>query len=320
MKIYYFILIWFLIMTIIMAMSTSSMFLIWLSMEMNMMSFIPLISSKKSMISINSTVLYLIPQAFASVIFIFFALIQTLNFTFFENLNMIILSAMILKLGAAPLHMWFPHASEGMTFMSFFLLASTQKIIPLHVLTFFQNWMILLPIVLSTIIGSIGGLNQFSIRKILAYSSITHLSWMLTLIMLSSMMWLVYLLIYSMILLFVIQFNKQLNLNYFSQINFLSKSNALYFMVLLLTLGGLPPMLGFFMKWMTLKIVIINMNFLVVPLLISSLINLYFYSRLLYPHFMKMQLSTKWNIKNFTKLWNFIFLNFLSIFMIVPLT
>nr|YP_010550077.1 NADH dehydrogenase subunit 2 [Ornithodoros phacochoerus]AIZ58640.1 NADH dehydrogenase subunit 2 [Ornithodoros phacochoerus]UYL27145.1 NADH dehydrogenase subunit 2 [Ornithodoros phacochoerus] len=319
MKIHYFILIWFLIMTMIMAMSTSSMFLIWLSMEMNMMSFVPLISTKKSMISINSTILYFIPQAFASIIFIFFVLIQMLNSTFFEHFNTIILGSMMLKLGAAPFHIWFPQASEGMTYSSFFLLISIQKIIPLHMLTLFQNWMILLPVIFSATIGAMGGLNQFSMRKILAYSSITHLSWMMTLIMFSSTTWLMYILAYSMILYFIIQFNKQLNLNYFNQINFLSKKNSLFMIISMLTLGGLPPMLGFFMKWMTLKIVISNMIILTLPLIISSLINLYFYSRLLYPHLMKMQFSKKWNLKDFNKIWFFIFVNFLGILIIIPL-
>nr|AIZ58627.1 NADH dehydrogenase subunit 2 [Ornithodoros porcinus] len=320
MKIYYFILIWFLIMTMILAMSTSSMFLIWLSMEMNMMSFVPLISAKKSMISINSTILYFIPQAFASVIFIFFTTIQLLNSAFFKSFNMFILGSMILKLGAAPLHIWFPQASEGMTYSSLFLLISIQKIIPLHVLTLFQSWVILFPIILSTMIGSVGGLNQLSIRKILAYSSITHLSWMMTLIMFSSTTWLIYILVYSMILFFVTQFSKQLNLNFFSQINFLSKKNSLFMIISLLTMGGLPPMMGFYMKWVTLKIAVSNMTILTLPLIISSLINLYFYSRLLYPHFLKMQLSKKWNLKDTNKIWFFIFMNFLGILVIIPLT
>nr|NP_996539.1 NADH dehydrogenase subunit 2 [Ornithodoros porcinus]BAD12469.1 NADH dehydrogenase 2 [Ornithodoros porcinus] len=320
MKIYYFILIWFLIMTMILAMSTSSMFLIWLSMEMNMMSFVPLISSKKSMISINSTILYFIPQAFGSVIFIFFMMIQLLNSAFFKSFNMFILSSMVLKLGAAPLHIWFPQASEGMTYSSLFLLISIQKIIPLHVLTLFHSWVILFPIILSAMIGSMGGLNQLSMRKILAYSSITHLSWMMTLIMFSSTTWLIYILVYSMILFFVTQLSKQLNLNFFSQINFLSKKNSLFMIISLLTMGGLPPMMGFYMKWVTLKIAVSNMTILTLPLIISSLINLYFYSRLLYPHFLKMQLSKKWSLKDANKIWFFIFMNFLGILVIIPLT
>nr|YP_010550090.1 NADH dehydrogenase subunit 2 [Ornithodoros waterbergensis]AIZ58601.1 NADH dehydrogenase subunit 2 [Ornithodoros waterbergensis]AMX74164.1 NADH dehydrogenase subunit 2 [Ornithodoros waterbergensis]UYL27158.1 NADH dehydrogenase subunit 2 [Ornithodoros waterbergensis] len=320
MKIYYFILIWFLVITMIMAVSTSSMFLIWLSMEMNMMSFIPLISTKKSMLSINSTILYFIPQAFASIIFIFFVLLQMLNSMFMKHFYLIILSSMILKLGAAPFHSWFPQASEGMTYSSLFLLISIQKIIPLHMLTLFQNWMILFPMIFSAMIGSMGGLNQSSMRKILAYSSITHLSWMMTLIMFSSTTWLIYILAYSMILFFIIQFNKQLNLNHFNQINFLSKKNSLFMVISLLTLGGLPPMLGFFMKWITLKIAINNMIILTLPLITSSLINLYFYTRLLYPHFMKMQLSKKWTLKELNKIWFFIFMNFLGIIIIIPLT
>lgn len=45
--------------------------------------------------------------------------------------------------------------------------------------TFTLNTFFSLIIILSVLIGSLGGLNQTSIRKILAYSSINHLGWLL---------------------------------------------------------------------------------------------------------------------------------------------
>nr|AIZ58672.1 NADH dehydrogenase subunit 2 [Ornithodoros pavimentosus]AIZ58685.1 NADH dehydrogenase subunit 2 [Ornithodoros pavimentosus] len=320
MKIFNLTLIWFLMITVIMALSSSSMFLIWLSMEMNMMSFIPLISSKKSLISINSTVTYFIPQAFASVIFIFLASICTLNMKISSNLNSLITLIMTLKLGAAPFHIWLPQSSEGMSYLGFLLLMTVQKIIPLHMMSTIQSNIILLPIIMSAMIGSIGGLNQFSLRKILAYSSISHLSWMMTLISFTSTSWMLYLLIYSMMMSSIINMNKQINLNFFSQINYLSMTNSFYLMISMLTLGGLPPMIGFFIKWMTLKIVVNNMILISIPLIISSLINLYFYTRILYPVFLKTQSSNKWTLKNYSKVIYFISINFMTIFLIIPLT
>nr|YP_009480306.1 NADH dehydrogenase subunit 2 [Ornithodoros savignyi]AIZ58724.1 NADH dehydrogenase subunit 2 [Ornithodoros savignyi]AIZ58737.1 NADH dehydrogenase subunit 2 [Ornithodoros savignyi] len=320
MKIHNLTLIWFLVLSIFMALSTSSTFLIWLSMEMNMMSFIPLIAPKKTMISTNSTVMYIIPQAFASVIFIFLISMQTLNMNITNNLNPLILLTMILKLGAAPLHTWFPQAAEGMSFSGFFLLTTTQKIIPLHMMSLAPNNTIMIPIISSAMIGSLGGLNQFSMRKILAFSSIAHLSWMMSLVMISSTSWMIYISIYALIMLMILQFNKQTNFNLFTQINLLSPKNSFYFMISLLTLGGLPPMMGFFIKWMTLKIVANNLTLISIPLIISSLINLYFYTRLIYPIFLKTLTTNKWAWMNINKTLQFTFINLLSIFLIIPMT
>nr|YP_010535610.1 NADH dehydrogenase subunit 2 [Ornithodoros noorsveldensis]AIZ58698.1 NADH dehydrogenase subunit 2 [Ornithodoros noorsveldensis]AIZ58711.1 NADH dehydrogenase subunit 2 [Ornithodoros noorsveldensis]UYB78483.1 NADH dehydrogenase subunit 2 [Ornithodoros noorsveldensis] len=319
MKVYNLSLIWFITITVTMALSSSSMFLIWLSMEMNMMSFIPLISSKKNMISINSTVMYFIPQAFASAVFIFISTVITMNYKFYSILNPIIILLMILKIGAAPFHIWFPQASEGMSYLGFFLLMTIQKIIPLHLMSMIKSNTILIPIVLSAAIGSIGGLNQFTIRKILAYSSISHLAWIMSLIMFSSTSWMIYLIIYSIIMYFIIQLNKQTNINLFSQINLFSINNSFYFLISMLTLGGLPPMMGFFIKWMTLKIMVSNMILMTIPLILSSLINLYFYTRLLYPMFLKLQTSNKWTWKNNNKAMYYILINLMSIFLMIPL-
>nr|AIZ58659.1 NADH dehydrogenase subunit 2 [Ornithodoros kalahariensis] len=319
MKIHNLTLIWFVIITVMMALSSSSMFFIWLSMEMNMMSFIPLISSKKNLLSINSTVMYFIPQAFTSAIFIFIITMISMNYKFHKILNPIIIFLMIMKIGAAPFHWWFPQASEGMSFIGFFLLLTIQKIIPLHLMSTIQSNIILIPIILSAMIGSIGGLNQFTIRKILTYSSISHLAWIMSLIMFSSTSWLIYLFIYSVIMFFIIQLNKQINLNLFSQINLLTNNNSFHFLISMLTLGGLPPMMGFFIKWMTLKIVITNMILLTMPLIISSLINLYFYTRLLYPIFLKLLTSNKWNWKNNNKTFHYTLINFMMIFLMIPL-
>nr|YP_010535545.1 NADH dehydrogenase subunit 2 [Ornithodoros furcosus]UYB78314.1 NADH dehydrogenase subunit 2 [Ornithodoros furcosus]UYB78327.1 NADH dehydrogenase subunit 2 [Ornithodoros furcosus] len=317
MKIYNFTLLWVISTSIIMAFSSSSMFYLWVALEINMMSFVPFMNAKDS-ISINSMVMYFIIQAFASSMFIFLTTMLLLNSNFLTTkISLVILITMLIKIGAAPFHVWFPQISEGIPWFALFMLSTIQKIIPLHIVTMLMNNYIYLPIIMSAMIGSFGGFNQISLRKILAFSSISHLAWMMSLIYSNSNMWLIYMAIYSLIMIFMTQIFLQFNINTFSQM-ILYNEQPLYFITLMFSLGGLPPTMGFFMKWMTLKIMVFKNVMLIVPLILSSLINLYFYSRLAFPFFLKNLNSNKWNSKIINKMFYFFSTNLIVIFLLIP--
>nr|YP_009000425.1 NADH dehydrogenase subunit 2 [Otobius megnini]AHF21626.1 NADH dehydrogenase subunit 2 [Otobius megnini]AIZ58588.1 NADH dehydrogenase subunit 2 [Otobius megnini]UYB78405.1 NADH dehydrogenase subunit 2 [Otobius megnini] len=292
MKISNLIMLWFLIISILMSFSTSSFFFLWMCMEINMMSFIPLLNFKNLM-NTNSMMMYFIIQAFSSSMLIFSIIFLNMNMNE-DKTNLISFLSLLMKMGASPFHMWFPLMVEGLNYFSFFLVSTFQKLIPLYMISFFFSWIIFLSIILSALIGSIGGFNQFSIRKLMAFSSISHIAWMLTLISINSNLWILYFLIYTMISgLIMFMFNK-MNMHFFFQTNFFSKENLIFFIILLLSLGGIPPMIGFFMKWIVLKNLILFTKFLFIPLIFSSLLNLFFYMRLLYPFFLKNFSILKW--------------------------
>jgi NADH-ubiquinone oxidoreductase chain 2 len=70
---------------------------------------------------------------------------------------------------------------EGLKLENCALLRTVQKAAPLMLISYLIeiNAFTLRIILISTIVGSIGGLNQTSIRKILTYSSINHTGWIL---------------------------------------------------------------------------------------------------------------------------------------------
>nr|QLD97076.1 NADH dehydrogenase subunit 2 [Secretargas transgariepinus]QLD97089.1 NADH dehydrogenase subunit 2 [Secretargas transgariepinus] len=280
---------WFLLLSIIMAISTSSLFSLWVCLEINMMMFIPLMNSK-NILSSNSMLLYFIVQSLASSIFILSFFLTSLNPTIMNPLSSIITSAILMKLGASPFHMWFPQVSEGLTFMSLCFLILIQKIIPLYILSFMNNNLLYLSVMCSSMIGSLGGWNQNSIRKIITFSSIAHLAWMISMISCSNNWWILYFIIYSFIIYSLITSLFFMNISYLSQLNHTSKnSHKLMFIIVLMSLGGMPPFMGFFMKWMSIKIIISSsVPFLMTFLITSSLLNLYFYSRILFPIFLKL--------------------------------
>nr|YP_054505.1 NADH dehydrogenase subunit 2 [Ixodes uriae]BAD27241.1 NADH dehydrogenase subunit 2 [Ixodes uriae] len=289
-----FIFLWMLGLSILMSMSSSSWFSFWLSMEINMMMFIPLMNSK-NFLSCNSMINYFIIQSLASSMFLFSSILFfSLKITLFYN---IIILSILIKLAAAPFHMWFPQISENISYKSFFLLSTIQKIIPLQILSVFNNNKIILFIVLSATLGTLGGFNQISLRKILAFSSISHLAWMMTLIMINQFYWIIYFMMYFFILLKIIIF---LKMNFINTINnFYTKNllpmNKFQLFSTFMSLGGLPPFMGFFMKLLSIILIINKMPFILVILILSSLGNLYFYSRILFP----LVLSYNAMVKNY---------------------
>lgn len=308
----------------IITISSSSLFGIWIGLEINLISFIPIIinlenNKKRS----ESAIKYFLIQAIASAIIIF----RSLYFYFFNGYifsntpNVIITLALCIKLGIAPFHFWFPEVLEGLNWINSLLILTWQKISPLVILSlfFYSNVLIILSLI-SAIVGAISGINQTSIRKILAFSSISHLGWISRIIYFNSSLWLDYFIIYRFTSLILCLSFWIYNLNYFSQLTLMQNLNEKFIIFInLLSLGGLPPLLGFLPKWIA--IIIIRSNFpILIVLIFSRLITLYFYTRLCFRTFTLYLQSIIWfkkrkSSKNFYLIR---ILTFMSIFGIIP--
>jgi len=272
----------FLILSIIIISSSNSWFIIWLCLEINILIFIPLIFKKSSKYQSEVAVKYFIIQAIASIII----LIRISNL-FLESINIIILTlALLLKVAAAPLHRWIPSLVEGLSWQNFFLLITTQKIAPLLILsinTQYYNILVIfcIFIISSAFIGRIRGLSQSSLRKILTYSSISHLRWILTALLINKRLWFSYFFIYSIITLSIIITLKKYNINKLSKIFKNENKNNNNIIFNFLSLGGLPPFSGFFPKLIVItKISPLPLKILLFPLIMGSLIRLFFYLRI----------------------------------------
>nr|YP_010166777.1 NADH dehydrogenase subunit 2 [Scarodytes savinensis]QRV62881.1 NADH dehydrogenase subunit 2 [Scarodytes savinensis] len=266
----------------------------WMGLEINLLSFIPLISMKNNSFSSEASIKYFLIQALASSIFLFSVIMlitksKMINelFIFNKILFMIMNSTILLKLGAAPFHFWFPEIIEGMNWLNSLILMTWQKIAPMVILSYtIKNSMfILMIIVMSTFIGSIGGLNQTSLRKMLAYSSINHMGWMLSSFLMNEIMWIIYFIIYSFMSISIVLIFNSFNMFLLKQLFMMINKNYLikFFITLnLLSLGGLPPFLGFFPKWIIIQNLSMNNFFIVMFMIMMTLITLFFYLRICY--------------------------------------
>jgi len=151
------------------------------------------------------------------------------------------------------------------------------------------NVFTLIIILISTIVGSIGGLNQTSIRKILTYSSINHTGWILITLATSENLWLVYFILYSTLALTVVSAIRLSGASFINQTLITNKEATLIKFIIftsLLSLGGLPPFLGFLPKWIIIQAIIINnIAPLATIVVITSLTTLYYYLKISYSIF-----------------------------------
>nr|QXT44349.1 NADH dehydrogenase subunit 2 [Aderitotermes cavator] len=280
----------------------------WMGLEINLMSFIPLMSNVKNMYNTEASLKYFIVQVLASATLLFMVVMKTLTEDLFSLESnpytpMIICTPLLLKSGAAPLHWWFPGVMEGLSWENCALLMTIQKAAPLMLMSYLieMNTFTLSIIMMSTIVGAIGGLNQTSMRSILTYSSINHTGWMLIALTTSENLWLMYFMIYSMLALTVVSAIKLSGVSFINQTMLTNKETMLIkFMMFtsLLSLGGLPPFLGFMPKWIVIQAMITNnMTPLAVIVVVTSLITLYYYLKISYSSFMILNTEPKWNTK-----------------------
>lgn len=261
------------------------------------MSFIPLINDNKNLISSETSLKYFLVQAIASSVLLFRIILfrikhNLLNSIIINNnyIISIILSSLLLKRGTAPFHWWFPNVIEGLSWINALILITWQKIAPLILISYIIiKSIFLVCIITSVIIGSILGINQTSIRKLIAYSSINHLGWILAAIQSRESLWIIYFLFYSFLsinLIYIFNIYSLSHINQIFTIFFNLKIIKFFIFLNLLSLGGLPPFIGFIPKWLVIQIITINNQLLLIfIIIIITLITLFFYIRICYSAF-----------------------------------
>nr|YP_004123271.1 NADH dehydrogenase subunit 2 [Rattus tunneyi]ADD46519.1 NADH dehydrogenase subunit 2 [Rattus tunneyi] len=278
-------------------MSSSNLLLMWVGLEVSLLAIIPLLTNKKSPRSTEAATKYFLTQATASMIML---LAIVLNFKqsgmwmFQQQTNNTLLNMMLIslamKLGLAPFHYWLPEVTQGIPMHIGLILLTWQKIAPLSIL--YQIYQLLNPTITtilaiaSVFIGAWGGLNQTQTRKIMAYSSIAHMGWMVAILPYNPNLTLLNLMIYILLtipMFISLMTNSATTINSFSLA--WNKTPMILAMtsIILLSMGGLPPLTGFLPKWAIISELLKN-NCSILPTLMAmmALLNLFFYTRLIY--------------------------------------
>lgn len=291
-----------LILGIIISISSNSWFGAWMGLELNLLSFIPLIFIKNNQYSSEAALKYFLIQALGSIVLLSSAVMIIIKI---QSFSAPLSAALLLKAGSAPFHFWFPPTLEGILWPQALVLITIQKITPISLLSYYVSEQILLisaAAIISAIVGAVGGLNQTLLRKLLGYSSINHIAWIISALLMSERTWLLYFLVYSAISFsVVILFHFRQTFHFNHLINNASSRSAikLVMFISLLSLGGLPPFTGFIPKWIVIQQLCWSSNFLLLLVLLgSSLFTLFYYLRIMLRSLVLRSLKSKWAIKS----------------------
>nr|YP_009704230.1 NADH dehydrogenase subunit 2 [Rhinogobius leavelli]QEO33542.1 NADH dehydrogenase subunit 2 [Rhinogobius leavelli] len=278
------------------AATSSHWLLAWMGLEINTLAIIPLMAQQHHPRAIEATTKYFLTQATAAATLLFASTtnawltgqwdIQLMTHPIPTTMTII---ALALKLGLAPLHTWLPEVLQGLTLTTGLILSTWQKLAPsillLQIPAANQELLILLGLA-STLVGGWGGLNQTQLRKVLAYSSIAHLGWMIIIVQFAPSLTLLALMTYLLMTssaFLTLKFNNSTNINSLAMSWTKSPIIVASAPLLLLSLGGLPPMTGFLPKWLILQELTKQQLPLTATIAaLTALLSLYFYLRLSY--------------------------------------
>nr|ACS37158.1 NADH dehydrogenase subunit 2 [Schistometopum thomense] len=276
--------------------SSSHWLLAWLGLEINTLAIIPLMIKHHHPRATESTTKYFLTQATASTLILFSTLINawlTGEWEMKELLPMpsnMLTIALSMKLGLAPMHFWLPEVLQGLDLTTGLILSTWQKIAPISIIylchSTLNSYLLTFLGLISILIGGWTGLNQTQLRKIMAYSSIAHLGWMMIILTFSPSLMLLNFMIYLIMtstMFLTMKLLKTTNINSLTMSWPKTPIIAISSSITLLSLGGLPPFSGFMPKWLIIQeLTMQHLYTLATIMAISSLLSLFFYLRLSY--------------------------------------
>jgi NADH-ubiquinone oxidoreductase chain 2 len=221
--------------------------------------------------------------------------------------TLILTSGILFKIAAAPFHSWSPDVIQGVPTIVSTLFAIMPKL-SIIVFIYINNFLIsseliMISATLSLIIGSISGLAQYNIKRLLAYSSISHIGFIIfslsnkTITGLESSIF--YLIQYSIttlnvfLILILLGYiiNKDNIINKYSPIQnihqlhglfYSNPSLSIFFAITLFSLAGIPPLVGFFGKYFVINTALLNGNYLFsIVIVITSVISAVYYLKII---------------------------------------
>nr|AUE21801.1 NADH dehydrogenase subunit 2 [Anthus bogotensis] len=278
-------------------MSSNHWIMAWMGLEINTLAILPLISKSHHPRAIEAATKYFLVQAAASALVLFSSMTNAWHTGQWDITQLthptsclILTSAIAMKLGLVPFHFWFPEVLQGSPLTTGLLLSTIMKLPPITLLYMtspsLNPTLLTTMAILSTALGGWMGLNQTQIRKILAFSSISHLGWMAIIISYNPKLTLLNFYLYALMTTTVfLTMNSMKTLKLSTLMTAWTKVPSLNAMLLLtlLSLAGLPPLTGFLPKWLIIQ-ELTKQDMAPAAAIISllSLLGLFFYLRLAY--------------------------------------
>nr|BAE95719.1 NADH dehydrogenase subunit 2 [Procellaria cinerea] len=277
--------------------SSNHWMMAWAGLEINTLAIIPLISKSHHPRAIEAAIKYFLVQAVASTLVLFSSMTNAwftgqwdITQLHHPTSCLLLSTAIAMKLGLVPFHFWFPEVLQGSSLTTALLLSTMMKFPPVTILLLTSHslnpTLLTTMAIASTALGGWMGLNQTQVRKILAFSSISHLGWMAIIIIYNPKLTLLAFYLYILMTTTVfLTLNTTKSLKLSTMMTSWTKTPMLNatLMLTLLSLAGLPPLTGFLPKWLIIQeLTKQEMTTTATIIAMLSLLGLFFYLRLAY--------------------------------------
>nr|AAY53669.1 NADH dehydrogenase subunit 2 [Lophoictinia isura] len=288
----------------------------WVGLELNTLAIIPFISKSHHPRAIEATIKYFLVQATASTLLLFASMTNAwttgqwdISQLTHPTSSLLMTVAIAMKLGLVPFHFWFPEVLQGSSLTTALLLSTMMKFPPTTLLLLTSHTLnptLMTSMALASVaLGGWMGLNQTQTRKILAFSSISHLGWMAVTTTYNPKLALLTFYLYTLTtsaVFLILNSTKAMNLT--TMMTSWAKAPALSttLMLVMLSLAGLPPLTGFLPKLLIIQ-ELTKQEMAPTATIIAtlSLLGLFFYLRLAY----HSAITLPPNSTNYMKQWHF---------------
>nr|YP_006576396.1 NADH dehydrogenase subunit 2 [Hiatula diphos]YP_009642896.1 NADH dehydrogenase subunit 2 [Hiatula acuta]AEV94290.1 NADH dehydrogenase subunit 2 [Hiatula diphos]QCQ20460.1 NADH dehydrogenase subunit 2 [Hiatula acuta] len=276
----------------ILVLLSSGLLGMWICLELGFFGFIPLLNGK-TVGENESAVKYFVVQSIGSGLLLFSFLIISGDYLMLEVSStqrvlseIVMVLGFMVKLGVFPMHFWFPSVMSSASWLSCFWLSITQKLGPFWALGGLGlSGMVLSGLmsamVFTSVVGAFGGLAQVQFRPLLAYSSLGQTGWIGLVVMLSSELFLYYIVLYSLLLVGLLLGLNSLNSYSVSSVAGWGLGKGLLFWLFscsfFISLSGLPPLAGFAMKLLGVLLLAAQYPLYLFILIGTSMVSLYYY-------------------------------------------
>nr|ABV22828.1 NADH dehydrogenase subunit 2 [Hylophylax naevioides] len=277
--------------------SSNHWMMAWTGLEINTLAILPLISKSHHPRAIEAATKYFLVQAAASALLLFSSMTNAwytgqwdITQLTHPTSCLLLTTAISMKLGLVPFHFWFPEVLQGTPMTTGLLLATALKLPPTTLLLLtspsLNPTLLTIMAIASAALGGWAGLNQTQTRKILAFSSISHLGWMAIILVYNPKLTLIAFYIYCLLtipIFLTLNTIKTLKLTTMSTAWTKIPSLTATLVLMLLSLAGLPPLTGFLPKWLIIQeLTKQEMTPMATIIALLSLLGLFFYLRLAY--------------------------------------
>ena len=221
-----------------------------------------------------------------------------------------LLVGFLFKIAAAPFHMWSPDVYEGAPtwIMAYFMITPKAALFAVFLRIFLESFydfllpwqkLFILSSLASMIVGSLAALSQTRVKRLLAFSSIGHVGYLLAGFACGTVegiqALIVYLVVYivmnlNMFAFILCSMHRDLThvlprVKYITDLAFLAKTNpilALTFALTLFSMAGIPPLAGFYSKaFLFFAAMSSNLYVLAIIGVLCSVVSCFYYIRLI---------------------------------------